>query len=149
MKLVDFSELVAKGNQDKEKFWDWVDSELKDLRILHKDKAEPEQKNAISLWVSVQMCCLGGANRCNHRVFACTLREHQRLCPTSTSGKKKSATARQLPSWQVDIGLAVQEMESYTQDDLAAEKEPEDDTDEMDPVDEDEEYHSHCSGSVE
>ena len=49
MKLVDFSELVAKGNQDKEKFWDWVDSELEDLRISHKDKAEPEWKNAISL----------------------------------------------------------------------------------------------------
>jgi len=40
-------------------------------------------------------------------------------------------------------------MESYTQDDLAAEKEPEDDTDEMDTVDENDEYHSHHSGSVE
>jgi hypothetical protein len=40
-------------------------------------------------------------------------------------------------------------MESYTQDDLAAEKEPEDDTDEMEPVGEDDEYCSHYSGSVE
>ena len=51
-----------------------------------------------------------------------------------------------MPSWQVDIGLTVQEMESYTHDDLAAEKE--DDTDEMDLVDEEEEHHSHYSGSV-
>jgi hypothetical protein len=41
MKLVDFSELVAKGDQ--------VDSELEDLCVSHKDKAEPDRKNAISL----------------------------------------------------------------------------------------------------
>jgi len=49
MKLVDYSELVAKDNQDKAKFCDWVDSELKDLHVSHKDKAKPDQKNAISL----------------------------------------------------------------------------------------------------
>ena len=51
MKLVDFSELVVKGDQDKEKFWDWVDSKLENLRDLHKDKTESDRKDAISLWV--------------------------------------------------------------------------------------------------
>ena len=49
MKLVDFSELVVKGDQDKEKFWDWVDSKLENLRDLHKDKTESDRKDAISL----------------------------------------------------------------------------------------------------
>jgi len=49
MKLIDFSELVVKGDQDKEKFWDWVDSELESLHNLHKDKTESSWKDAISL----------------------------------------------------------------------------------------------------
>jgi hypothetical protein len=77
------------------------------------------------------------------QAIACTLREHQCLPP---SGKKKSATTRQMPSWQVNIRLAMQEMESYTHNDLAAGKE--DDMDKMDLVDEEEEHHSHYSRSV-
>jgi hypothetical protein len=63
----------------------------------------------------------GKADKVTFRLFACTLKEHQRLRPSATSGKKKSASSRQMPSWQVDISQAVREMEAYSHDKLAAE----------------------------
>jgi hypothetical protein len=49
MKLVDFSELVLKQQQDKEKFWDWLDEELSNVREQYKDKEEADQKESISM----------------------------------------------------------------------------------------------------
>jgi hypothetical protein len=49
MKLIDFSDLVSKGEEDKEKFWDWLDEELSDVREKYTDQEEAERKKSISM----------------------------------------------------------------------------------------------------
>lgn len=49
MKLVDFSELVTDGKGDGEKFWDWIDTELAEVREKHKHEEPAQRIQSINL----------------------------------------------------------------------------------------------------
>ncbi|KAJ7504019.1 hypothetical protein B0H11DRAFT_2222118 [Mycena galericulata] len=108
MKLVDYKELEAqKTANGQEGFWDDIDKQLADRR-----------ETALTIPV---------ANRAafSSFIFEEALKLHLSLCPPRT--KRKSST--RLPKWQENISRAIEEMESYTQEELAEEEVPEDDGD--------------------
>lgn len=49
MKLVDFSEMVSTKEQDEEKFWDWLDTELAEIRERHNDEEPVQRVKSINL----------------------------------------------------------------------------------------------------
>ncbi|KAJ6608565.1 hypothetical protein B0H10DRAFT_2438997 [Mycena sp. CBHHK59/15] len=105
MKLVDYK---AEGGKE-DGYWDYIDKELADRRA--KALEFPVEKRAAF----------------SSYVFEEALKAHLLRCKPKQ--KKKSST--QLPKWQQDISRAVEEMESYTLEDLAEEE----DLHEQDPDD--------------
>ncbi|RDB16653.1 hypothetical protein Hypma_002344 [Hypsizygus marmoreus] len=107
LKLVDYREHVENGQKDDDKFWNSIDDELKSRREMYTDlPLEDERLSRISF------------------IFEESLATHQTLCPPVK--KFRSATAHQIPAWQKEISRVVDEMEQYTQSELANE-EPQDD----------------------
>ncbi|RDB16650.1 hypothetical protein Hypma_002343 [Hypsizygus marmoreus] len=103
LKLVDYREHVENGQKDDDKFWNSIDDELKSRREMYTDlPLEDERLSRISL-------------------VSCHAPDT--LPPVK---KFRSATAHQIPAWQKEISRVVDEMEQYTQSELANE-EPQDD----------------------
>ncbi|KAF8062392.1 hypothetical protein FPV67DRAFT_1508283 [Lyophyllum atratum] len=105
LKLSDYREEVEKGAREDDKFWNWIDEELKTLREKNPELLEAERKTRISF------------------VFEQSLIKHRELCPAKT--KQKASASHQVPAWQVEISNAVDEMEKYSQADLADEEQNE------------------------
>lgn len=49
MKLVDFCDLVTNNEQDDDKFWDWLDSELAAVRDKYQAEEPVKRTQAINL----------------------------------------------------------------------------------------------------
>ncbi|KAJ7676600.1 hypothetical protein DFH06DRAFT_1466071 [Mycena polygramma] len=95
MKLVDYK--AANPGQDG--FWDFVDNDLFEYREETLTKPLSERAAHASY------------------VFEESLKFHLMTCPP----KRKQKGSQRLPKWQEDISRAIDEMDSYTQDDLAEE----------------------------
>ncbi|KZP03199.1 hypothetical protein FIBSPDRAFT_969225 [Athelia psychrophila] len=93
MKLIDFCELVENKQQDDDKFWDWLDSELAALREQYEAEEPVTRAQSINLF------------------FSATLLIHRRLRPAVKT--VRSGTRRTIPAWQVAISEVVEDMESY------------------------------------
>jgi hypothetical protein len=113
--LVDYTELGAPVDL----FWDDIDTKLAEHR--EKTAEIPLDRRAAyeSLYVfllSLTIHCtevLGRASK-----FEEALKLHLRLC--QPKAKKKSS--QRLTSWQIEVSKAVEEMDGYTQEDLAEEE---------------------------
>ncbi|KAJ6622344.1 hypothetical protein B0H10DRAFT_2014348 [Mycena sp. CBHHK59/15] len=102
MKLIDYQEKSKEvGNLKREEYWDYIDTLLDERR----DKVLEMPIAGRAAWSSL--------------VFELALREHLRHCPAV--GKKKSSATR-LPPWQLAISHAVNEMDAYSQEELAGEE---------------------------
>ncbi|KAJ6517231.1 hypothetical protein C8R47DRAFT_250150 [Mycena vitilis] len=98
LKLVDYKATSPTPVAGQDGFWDDIDKALAERR--EKSLAmRVEDRAAYSSYI-----------------FEEALKMHIETCPAK---RRKSAT--RLPQWQEDISRAVEEMESYTQDDLADE----------------------------
>ncbi|KAJ6617272.1 hypothetical protein B0H10DRAFT_2218754 [Mycena sp. CBHHK59/15] len=106
MKLVDYKAKPGPAANGQDGFWDYIDKQLAERRET-------------SLTIPV-------TNRAAYSsyIFEEALKLHMSLCPP----KKKQKSSTQLPKWQEDISRAIEEMESYMQDELAEEL-PEEDGD--------------------
>ncbi|KAJ7798135.1 hypothetical protein B0H14DRAFT_3492887 [Mycena olivaceomarginata] len=96
MKLVDYSA----GGQPEKEFWDKIDEMLAEQR----EKALTIPLEERAAFTSFE--------------FSEALKYHLSVCRP----KSKKKSSHQLPKWQVDISRAVEEMESYTQEELAEEE---------------------------
>ncbi|KAG6916567.1 hypothetical protein DXG01_006338 [Tephrocybe rancida] len=108
LKLSDYREIMGNSDKKDDKFWNWLDKELKALREKYSDLPETERKSRISF------------------AFEQSLIQHKKMCPATK--RPRSSPAHQIPAWQVEISSAVEEMEGYSQSDLA-------DDDNEEPVD--------------
>ncbi|KAJ7494097.1 hypothetical protein FB451DRAFT_1164970 [Mycena latifolia] len=108
IKLIDYQKKTKETGDKREEFWDFIDKELAERRDTALEVPAVDRAAYSSF------------------IFEAALKEHLRLCPP---GSKKKKSSNRLPAWQLAISRAIDEMEGYSQEELAGEENVDDELD--------------------